>query len=112
MCHWRERCYNPKRSDLAMRTARDVDTGDALPEGGDGFDSGRRRGNSRRVERSACFGNECALVAVGEQAVVADAVEAARQDVEFERREITVRDGKGSKRIRATAIGPAFYCFW
>jgi len=36
------------------------------------------------VERSACVGEECALVAVGEQPVVADAVEVAQQHVPTE----------------------------
>lgn len=76
--------YDAKRAGVAMRTAREVDAGDALPESGDGFSHRGARRWRWRLERGACLGEERALIAVGEQPVVADAIEAARQHVKDE----------------------------
>ena len=69
---------------MAVRAALDVNSGDALPEGAHGFWGGRCLRERGRLERGACLGKPRALVAVSEQAVVADAVEASGQHVQRE----------------------------
>src|SRR3970040_1531923 len=80
----RERGEEAKRAELAMRATLDVEAGNPLPESGDGFC--RRVGSQRagEIERGSRDGQVRALTAVGEQPVVTDAVEAARQDVKGE----------------------------
>src|SRR2546426_1579372 len=80
----RERGEEAKRAELAMRATLDVEAGNPLPESGDGFClrvGAHRRGD---IERGSRDGQERALTAVGEQPVVTDAVEAARQHVQCE----------------------------
>ena len=67
-----------------MRAARDVNAGDALPEGGDGFGRCGCANGLGLGERGARRAQQRVLVAIGDESVVADAVEAARQDVKGE----------------------------
>src|SRR5258708_20258960 len=73
-----------KRAALAMRTVLDVNSGDALPEGAHGFWGGRCPHERGRLECCARLSKQDSLVAVGEQAVMPDAVEAAGQHVKRE----------------------------
>ena len=81
----RERGDEPKGALAAMGTARDIDAGEALPERGDGLGGGGCLAlGSGRIEGGASAKKKGTLVAVGDEPVVADAVEAARQDVQCE----------------------------
>src|SRR6266705_1735499 len=77
----REPGHDAKRAAMAMRAASDVDADDALPEGGDRFRSNAIGRPGRRIEGGTGASQKRALVAVGEEPVVADAVESARQHV-------------------------------
>src|SRR5712691_11740279 len=77
--------HDAKRAAVAMRAASDVDAGDALPEGGERFRGGALLGRGGgRIEGGTGTSQKRALVAVGKEPVVADAVEAARQHVQRE----------------------------
>ena len=78
-----EQGHEAKRAEAALRAALNVEMCDALPEGADRFSGrGGARWGSAECGPSRC--EQRGLVAVGEQAVVADAVEATRQHVESE----------------------------
>src|SRR5688572_31749572 len=70
-------------ADVPARAAFDIHTGDALPEDLHGLDCGWFR-DGGGGKRGSGAGEQRALIAVGEQSVVADAVEAARQHVQAE----------------------------
>src|SRR6266508_21380 len=81
----REHGHDAKRAEAALWAALDVDVRDALPEGDDGFSG---RGGAWSCGGAECGTSRCeqrALIAIGEEAVVADAVEAARQHVKRRR---------------------------
>src|SRR5438128_8097155 len=88
-----EQLNGVKLADLAQRAALDVDASNALPECLQGFGCGLRMGDWGS-ERDPGASQQRALAAIGEQAVMADAVEAARKHVqsesvqELERREL------------------------
>src|SRR5687768_10656395 len=75
-------CDKTKRAVVASWTTLDVDARDALPEGANRFGCASALRGCGRLECGARPGKQCGLVAVGEQPVVADAVEAARQHVQ------------------------------
>src|SRR5438132_960657 len=80
---WGEPGHDAERASVAMRAASDVDPCDALPEGGDRF-RGVLGSRDRCIEGGTGASQKRALVAVGQESVVADAVEAARQHVQCE----------------------------
>src|SRR6266849_30973 len=82
MSCWRKDRPEAKRPNTAAWAAFDVYASDALPEAALGLRYAGSR--SRRQQRCTGLLEQCALVAVGEQTVVADAVEAARQHMERE----------------------------
>src|SRR5229473_2841404 len=82
MSCWRKDRPEAKRPNTAAWAAFDVYASDALPEAALGLRYAGSR--SRRQQRCTGLREQCALVAVGEQTVVADAVEAARQHMERE----------------------------
>ena len=71
-----EHGHDAKRAEVALRAALNVKVRDALPEGDNGFSGrgGARWGISAECGTSRC--EQCALVAVGEQPVVANPVKA------------------------------------
>ena len=71
-----ERARWVERADTADGAAVDVDAEHALTEGLDGLDGEGRWGGE--AERGARLGEAPALVAIGEQAVVADAMKPLR----------------------------------
>ncbi len=71
--------HDTKHAALAMRATRDVDCGDALPEGVERFAHNGRGFEQTRTERGACRLKQRA------------------KDVDFGYRQILVRDGKGGK---------------
>lgn len=74
-------CAQP--ADVAARAAFDIDTGDTPPEGLHGLDCGLF-GDGGGAKRGSGASEQRALIAVGEQSVMPDAVEAARQNVQAE----------------------------
>src|SRR5258708_39331281 len=79
-----ERGDEAKGAVMATRAALDVNSGDALPEGAHGFWGGCCLHERGRLERGACLGKQHSLAAVGEQSIVPDAIEPARQHVSRE----------------------------
>ena len=75
-------CNKTKCAALAMCTALDVDAGSALPERACRLGGWRFTRGSRRLECCARLSKQDSLVAVGEQAVVADAVEGSGQHMQ------------------------------
>ena len=78
---WGEHGDDAKHAAVALRTARDIDAGDALPEGVYGLGRGRVVYGCGRIERGAGALEQRALVAVGDESEMPDAVEAAWQHV-------------------------------
>src|SRR6266571_6926832 len=89
-----EHGHDAKRAEAALRAALNVEVRDALPEGDDGFSG---RGGARGCGELQCGTSrceQCALVAVGEQSIVADAIEAPRQYVQ----------GKAAQELRGMKL--------
>lgn len=79
-----KRCYEAKPAVAARWAVLDVDAGDALPEIGDRLGGRGARYWRGCLKCGACLGEQCPLAAVGDEAVVADAIEAAGQHVKGE----------------------------